>query len=63
MSESKSLNISLPEEMISSTNECVYIPNVSNIPLQIIVDTWWASMTVDSKRPIAGIDATHAPSW
>jgi len=31
--------------------------------LYIILDAWWASMNVSSKRPIAWNMSRHAPSW
>jgi len=44
MSDTKSLNTSLLEVMISSNNEGIFIRNLSNLALQIIFDAWWASM-------------------
>jgi len=49
MSDSKSLNTSLLEVMISSKNEHVFIRDLSGHILQIIFDAWWASMNVGSK--------------
>jgi hypothetical protein len=49
--------------MISSKNERVFIRDFSNLTLQIIFDTWWASMNVGSKRPIAWNNSRHVPSW
>ena len=63
MSHSKSLNTSLLELMFSSKSECVFIRDLSNLTLQIIVDAWWDSMNEGSKRPIAWNDSRHAPSW
>jgi len=63
MSDTQSLNTSLLEVMISSKNERVYIPDLSDLTLQIIPDDWWASMIVCSKRPIAWKNSRHAPSW
>jgi len=63
VSNSKSLNTSLLEVMISSNTECVFIRDLSHFILQIICDAWWASMNVGSKRPIAWNDSRHAPSW
>ena len=63
MSDSKSLNTSLLEVMISSKNECVFIRDLSDLTLQIIFDAWWASMNIGSKRPIAWKNSRHAPSW
>jgi len=63
MSNSKSLNISFLEVMISSKNERVFIHDVSDLTLQIIFDARWASMNVDSKRPMAWNNSRHAPSW
>jgi len=63
MSDTKSLNTSLLEVMISSTNERVSIRDMSDLTLQIILDVWWASMNEGLKRPIAWNDSRHAPSW
>jgi len=46
ISDSKSLNTSLLEAMISSKNECVFIRDLSDLTLQIIFDALWASMNV-----------------
>jgi len=63
MSDSKSLNTSLLEVMISSNNESVFIHDWSDHTWLIILDDWWASMNVGSKRPIAWNNSRHAPSW
>jgi len=63
MSDSKSLNTSFLEVMISSRNECVFIRDLSDLTLHIIFDGWWASTNVDSKRPVAWNNSRHAPSW
>jgi hypothetical protein len=63
MSDTKSLNTSLLEVMISSKNERVFIRDLSDLTLQIIFDAWWASMNVGLKRPIAWNNSRHAPSW
>jgi hypothetical protein len=63
MSDTKSLNTLLLEVMISSTNEHVFIRDISDLTLQIIFDAWWASMNVGSKRPIAWNHSRRAPSW
>jgi len=63
MSDTKTLNTSLLEVMISSKNECVFIRDLSDLTSQIIFDAWWASMNVGSKRPIAWNNSRHAPSW
>jgi hypothetical protein len=44
MSDSKSLNTSLLEVMITSKNEHVFIHDLSDLSLQIIFNAWWASM-------------------
>jgi hypothetical protein len=41
------------EVIISSKNARVFIRDLSDLTLQIIFDTWWASMIVGSKRPVA----------
>jgi len=63
MSDSKSSNTLMPDVMISSKNECGIVCDLSDLPLQIILDAWWASMNVDSKCPIAWNDSRHASSW
>jgi len=63
MSDSQSLNTSLPEVMISSKDERVFVRDLSDLTLQIIFDACWASMNIGSKRPIAWNNSRHAPSW
>jgi len=63
MSDTKSVNTSLLEVMISSKNERVFIRDLTDLTLQIIFDAWWASMNEGSKRPIAWNNSRHAPSW
>jgi hypothetical protein len=63
MSDTKSLNTSLVKVIIASKNERVFICDLSNLTLQIIFDTWWASMNVGSKRPIAWNNSRHVPLW
>jgi len=63
MSDSKSLNTSLFMVMIIAKNECVFIRDLGDRTLQILFDAWWASMNVDSKRPIAWNNSRHSPSW
>jgi len=63
MSDTKSLNTSLLEVMISSKNECVLICYLSDLTLQIIFDAWRAPIDEGSKRPIGWNNSRHAPSW
>jgi len=63
MSDTNSQNTSLLEVTISSTNKCIFIPDLRDLTLQIIFDAWWASMNVRSKQPIAWNNSRHAPSW
>jgi hypothetical protein len=63
MSDTQSLNTSLLEVMISSKNEHVFIRDLSDIVLQIIFDSWWASMNVAGKRPISWKNFRNASSW
>jgi len=63
MQDSKSLNTSLLEVMISSINNRICFRHLSDLTLQIIFDAWWASLNVDSKLPVAWINCRHAPSW
>jgi len=63
MSDSKSFNTSFLEVMISSRNKRIFIRDLSDLALQIIVDAGWASMNVGSKRPIAWNNSRHGPWW
>jgi len=63
ISDSKSLNTSLLEVMISSKNEIDFIRDLSDLTWQIIFNARWASINVASKRPIALNSSRHAPSW
>jgi len=63
MSDTQSLYSSLHEVMISSKNEGVFIRNLSDLTLQIILDAWWASMNVGSKLHIVWKISRHVPSW
>ena len=62
MLDTHSLNTSLLEVMISSKYERVFIRDLSEHTLEIILDVWWASMNVGSKRAIAWKNSRHAPS-
>jgi len=63
MSDLQCLNIWLVEVMLSSKDDHVFIRVLSDLTLQIILDTLWASMTVGSKHPIACNISRHKPSW
>ena len=63
MPNSKSLNTSLLEVMISSKNGRFFICDLHDLTLQVIFDAWWASMNVGSMRPIGWNHSRHAPSW
>jgi hypothetical protein len=63
MLDLKSSNTSLLEVMITSTNEPVFIGNLSDLTLKIIFDAEWDPMNVGSKRPIAWNHSRHAPWW
>jgi len=63
MLDSKSLNTRLLEVIISSKNERLFIRDLNDLTLQVMLDAWWASMKVDSKGPIAWNNTRHAPSW
>jgi hypothetical protein len=63
MSDSKSLNTSLLEVMITSKNEHVFIHDLSDLTLQIIFNAWWALMNEGSKRPTFWNNSRHVPSW
>jgi len=63
ISDAKSLNTSLLQVMISSTNERVLIPDLSNLTLRITFNVWWAPMNRGSKPTIVWNNSRHAPSW
>jgi len=46
--------------MISCKNECVFICEWSELTMQMLLDAWFASMNLSSKRPIASNNSTHA---
>jgi hypothetical protein len=60
MTDSKSLYTSLLEVIISSNKKPVIIRDVSELTLQTIFDTWWASMNLGSNRPIAWNNSSRA---
>ena len=62
-SDSKSLNTSRLEVMISSKNELVFIRDLSDLTFQIVFNACWASMNVGSKSPIAWNNSRHTSSW
>jgi hypothetical protein len=51
MTDTKSLNTSWLDVMISSKTQCVFIRDLSYITLQIIFDGLWAAMDLGSNRP------------
>jgi hypothetical protein len=63
MSDTKSVSTLLQDVKISSQNERVFICDLCDLTLNIIFDIWWASINVDSKRPIACNNSGHVPSW
>ena len=63
MSDSKSLNTSFLEVMISSKNERVFIGDLSKHTLQIVFDAWRASTNAASQQPSAWNNSRYAPSW
>jgi hypothetical protein len=44
-------------------NNHVFIRDLNDLTLQIIFDSWWTSMNVDSKLSIAWNNSRHAASW
>ena len=62
-SHSKSFNIALLKVMISSTNEHIFIHHLSDLTLQIMINSGWASLIGDLTRPIPWNSSRHAPSW
>jgi len=63
MAVSQSLITSLLEVLISSKNKSVFICHLSNLTLQIIFNTWWASVNGGSKHSIQWNDSGHVSSW
>jgi len=63
MSDTKYLNTSSLEVMISLKNDHVFFRDLSDVTLQIIFVAWWASINDISKRPIASKNSRHAPLW
>jgi len=63
MSDLQSLNSSLLKVIISSKNEPVFICDLRDFPLQIIIDALWTSMNRGSKQPITLNNSRHAPLW
>jgi len=61
--DSKFVNSSLVEVMISSKSELVMIHGLSDTSLQMIFDGWLASMNLGSKCSIGRNDSRHGPSW
>jgi hypothetical protein len=61
--DTKSLNTSLLEVIISSTNELIFIRDLSDLTFQIIFNAWWSSMNERAKQPIDWKNSGHAPSW
>jgi len=63
MSNSTSLNTSLVEVTISRNTECVFICDLSDLTLQMIVHAWWASINVGLKSPVGWNYSRHEPWW
>jgi len=63
MSDSKWLNTSLVEVMLSSNDERDFILDLNNLSFELIFDAWWASMDVGLKRPSASNNSRPVPSW
>jgi len=63
MSDSKSLNTSLLEVIISSKNEHVFMHDLSDHSFQIIVDIWGVSMTLGLKWPVVWNISRHVALW
>jgi len=49
--------------MISFGNQRVSIWDLSDLTFEIILDSWWASINVGSKHPVAWTHSGQAPSW
>jgi hypothetical protein len=63
MLDSTSLNTSLLEVIISSKNECVFIYNLSNLTLQIIINALWGSMNAGFICPAAWNYSRYTSAW
>jgi hypothetical protein len=49
--------------MTASNNDYTFIHNMSNLRLQVIFVTKWASIDVGSQRQIDWDDSRHIPLW
>jgi hypothetical protein len=49
--------------MRSAQNLPLFICDLGDLTVQIILDAWWASMNVCSKKPIGWNISRHAPLW
>jgi len=63
MLDSPCLNTSLLDVVMCSKDERVLIRDLGDLIIQILLDAWWASMNVDSNRPIAWNKSRHTSSW
>jgi hypothetical protein len=62
MSNLKSIHAWLLEVLIYSENEPIFFCDVNNLTLQIIFDTRWTAMNMDSKLTIPLNNSRNAPS-
>ena len=49
--------------MVSPRNERVFIRDLNELTLEILIDPWLDSMNVSMKHSIAWDNSRHAPSW
>jgi len=63
VSDSQSLNTSILEVVISSTNERVFIRYFSDLTSQVVFNAWTASNNGDLKRTIAWSKSRHLLWW
>jgi len=62
MSDLELFNTSILEVIISSKNECVFIRDLDDLTVQIIIKVWCASIKVHSKCLIASNNSRHTSS-
>jgi hypothetical protein len=53
MSDSKAIITSSLEVIIPSTNESVFVCDLNEHTLQIMLNMWWALMSIPSKRAVS----------
>jgi len=63
ISDSKCLNASSVEVMISSKNQPIFIRDWNDFTSKIMFNAWWASTNIGLKRYIDWNNSRHTASW